>query len=517
MTSRLRADLIRHRATLSKTLSRWIHGAHMLAFLPALSLAGFWLGGEVALISVALGLPALYALFSDGRPGAAPAERPLPDLVDTATAQELAEQMLTRARAAHLATACFMIEAEGLDEVARRSGDDSVQSLRDTLLARLRKLMRRGDRVVRVGDSRFMVLLGPSLRLDLETLLTLADRIQRGLEEPAATETGTHYLSMAIGFCGSVRLRGQGSGAQLVEAAQTALTEALANGPSAIRSWSDSMRAERRARKTLLGEVERALAKGQIQPWFQPQLCTSTGQISGVEALARWLHPERGIVPPMEFLTALEEAGQMDRLSEVVLQHSLTALRGWDEAGIEIPRVSVNFSDVELCGPQLVERIKWELDRFGMPASRLGVEVLETVIADSPEGIVARNIVSLSQLGCQIDLDDFGTGHASITALRRFTVHRLKIDRSFVTRVDRDEEQRRMLAAVLGLADRLGLETVAEGVESVAEHALLAQLGCDHVQGFGIARPMPADKLTDWARSHAQRVAAAQNVGRSTG
>ncbi|MGR3375125.1 putative bifunctional diguanylate cyclase/phosphodiesterase [Salipiger abyssi] len=512
MKSRLTAGLIRHRASMSK----WIHGPHMLAFLPALSLAGFWLGGEMALIAVALGLPAAYALFSDGA-GVRDPGGPLPDLVDTAAAQDLAEQVMTQAHDANLATACFLVEAEGLDSVARRAGDDSAQVLRDVMLARLRAVIRRNDRAVRVGDARFMVLLSPSLRLDLEALLTLASRMQRGLEEPAQTETGTHYLSAAIGFCGSTRLRGQSGGARLLEAAQAALSEALANGPSAIRAWSESMRAERKARKTLLSEVERALAKGQIQPWFQPQLCTSTGQISGVEALARWLHPERGIVPPAEFLDALEDAGQMDRLSEVVLQYSLTALRGWDEAGVEIPRVSANFSDVELRSPQLIERIKWELDRFAMPASRLGVEVLETVIAESPEGVVARNIVGLSQLGCQIDLDDFGTGHASITALRRFTVNRLKIDRSFVTRVDRDEEQRRMLAAVLGLADRLGLETVAEGVESVAEHALLSQLGCDHVQGFGIARPMPADRLADWARAHAERIAAAQNIGRGTG
>ncbi|MBU2961855.1 bifunctional diguanylate cyclase/phosphodiesterase [Citreicella sp. C3M06] len=512
MNSKLKAGILRQRTELAE----WLGGQHMLAFLPALSLAGFWLGGEMTLIAIALGLPALYGITSARRQALDP-DGPLPDLIDAAATPDLAQQMIDRALKADVATACVLIEAEGLDTVARRSGDDAAQALRSTLLKRLRGLTRRGDKVVRIGDSRFMVLLGPSIHLDLESLLTLAERVQRTLEEPVSFETGSHYVSVSLGFCGSARLQGEPSGAQLIEAAQTALTEALSHGPSAIRAWSEGMRAERRARKSLLDEVERALTKGQIQPWFQPQLCTSTGRISGVEALARWIHPERGIVPPMEFLGALEQAGQLDRLSEVILQHSLTALRGWDAAGVEIPKVSVNFSDIELRSTHLVDRIKWELDRFGIPASRLGIEVLETVIADSPEGITARNIVGLSQLGCQIDLDDFGTGHASITALRRFTVNRLKIDRSFVTRVDRDEEQRRMLAAVLGLADRLGLETVAEGVESVAEHALLSQLGCDHVQGFGIARPMPADQLADWARHHAQRIAGAQKLGRGAG
>jgi EAL domain-containing protein (putative c-di-GMP-specific phosphodiesterase class I) len=277
------------------------------------------------------------------------------------------------------------------------------------------------------------------------------------------------------------------------------------------------MRAAQKEKNSLKNEVDQALSGGQIQPWFQPQICTSTGEISGVEALARWIHPERGIIPPAQFLRILEETGKMERLSEVILQHSLTALRSWDQVGLNVPRVSVNFSDTELRDPRLVERIQWELDRFGLTPQRLGIEVLETVIAGSPEGIVSRNIVALGEMGCHIDLDDFGTGHASITALRRFRVHRLKIDRSFVTRIDRDEDQHRMLAAVLGMADRLDLATLAEGVESVGEHALLGQLGCDHVQGFGIARPMPPDQLVTWAKEHAERISEAQNLSRRSG
>ncbi|MEO1362915.1 MAG: EAL domain-containing protein, partial [Pseudomonadota bacterium] len=133
---------------------------------------------------------------------------------------------------------------------------------------------------------------------------------------------------------------------------------------------------------------------------------------------------------------------------------------------------------------------------------RLTVEILETVVTDMADDTIVRNIRALSQLGCHIDLDDFGTGHASIAALRRFGVNRIKIDRSFVMKADRDPEQQRMISAILTMAERLGLETLAEGVETVGEHALLAQLGCDHVQGYGIARPMPFEKTLDWVRTH---------------
>lgn len=499
-------------------LQRALHGPQVLAFIPALALAAFWTGGEMLLLAAALGAPILYVIAGGSAPphGASPPGG-TGDIVNTTAATGLAQQALDTAVEANLATACLMIEIDGFTEVAQRSGEAAADGFRDLTLARLRNTLRRDDNAVRLGDTRYLVLLAPSLRLDLEALLQLATRVQNALEEPASVDNSMRYLAVSVGFCGSPRLKGEATGSLMLEAAQIALTEAIANGPSAIRSWSENMRSAHKQQKNLQSEVERALSNGQIQPWFQPQICTSTGRISGVEALARWIHPERGIVPPMQFLRVLEDSGKMERLSEVILQHALTALRSWDQAGLDIPRVSVNFADAELRDPRLVQRIQWELDRFGLGAQRLGIEVLETVIAASPEGIVARNIVELGHIGCQIDLDDFGTGHASITSLRRFTVHRLKIDRSFVTRVDRDEDQQRMLAAVLGMADRLGLETLAEGVESVGEHALLAQLGCDHVQGFGIARPMPADQIVDWARDHAGRIADAQRLGRSAG
>ncbi|WP_417209424.1 putative bifunctional diguanylate cyclase/phosphodiesterase [Antarctobacter sp.] len=502
---------------LRASVRRGLQGPEALAFLPAIALAAFWLGGESLLLVVALGTPVLFLLA--GLPGSSASDRPRgdqSDIVDSLAAARLVQQALDRAQAANLATACMVIEIDGLEEIARQADDPTVDNLRELTLDRLRKTLRRDDMAVRFGENRYLVLLAPSLRLDLEALLQLAGRLQNAIEEPTPVDQTMRYLSASIGFCGSLRLRNEATGKQLIEAAQIALDDATAKGPSTIRAWSENMRQTHIEQKNLRNEVDRALSNGQIQPWFQPQICTSTGAISGVEALARWIHPERGIVPPAQFLRVLEDAGRMTHLSEVILQHSLTALRSWDQSGLDIPRVSVNFSDPELRDPRLVERIQWELDRFGLTAERLGIEVLETVIAGAPEGIVARNIVELGRIGCHIDLDDFGTGHASITSLRRFKVHRLKIDRSFVTRVDRDEEQHRMLAAVLGMADRLGLETIAEGVESVGEHALLSQLGCDHVQGFGIARPMPADNLVDWAHGHEARIAEAQRLGRGT-
>jgi EAL domain-containing protein (putative c-di-GMP-specific phosphodiesterase class I) len=148
-----------------------------------------------------------------------------------------------------------------------------------------------------------------------------------------------------------------------------------------------------------------------------------------------------------------------------------------------------------------VERIAWELDRYGLTADRLVVEVLETVVATRSEDAVIRNLSGLARLGCCLDLDDFGTGHASISSIRRFSIERIKIDRSFVSRLDQDPEQGRMVGAILTMAERLGLDTLAEGVETEGERQMLTRLGCGHVQGFGIARPMPFDETVAWIRA----------------
>jgi EAL domain-containing protein (putative c-di-GMP-specific phosphodiesterase class I) len=149
-----------------------------------------------------------------------------------------------------------------------------------------------------------------------------------------------------------------------------------------------------------------------------------------------------------------------------------------------------------------MERIKWDVDRFDLDPSRLVVEILETVVSNSNDDIVSRNIRALNAQGFKIDLDDFGTGHSSLANIRRYAVDRVKIDRSFITHADDDPEQQRMIAAIVGMAEQLGIETLAEGVETMSEHSILAQLGCTHLQGFSIARPMPFDQTLEWMTSY---------------
>tara|TARA_B110000908_G_scaffold151890_1_gene187046 strand:+ start:5460 stop:6521 length:1062 start_codon:yes stop_codon:yes gene_type:complete len=337
--------------------------------------------------------------------------------------------------------------------------------------------------------------------MDLEVCIQMAGRIQTMIEEPISIDGVSVYVTATIGFCLSSRAPGANS-KDWAQASSIALREAQKRGPASIRAFTDEMRRVAQVRTELREEVSTALENGQIIPWYQPQISTDTGRVTGFESLARRLHPERGMIAPADFLPAIEQAGLLERLAEVMIYHSFTALKAWDASGVKVPQVGVNFSGSELNNPRLIEKISWELDRFNLSPARLAVEVLETLIAGAPDDQVTLNINGLVDLGCHVDLDDFGTGHASISSIRRFKIDRLKIDRSFVMKADRDPEQQRMVSAILTMAERLNLETLAEGVETVGEHALLAQLGCDHVQGFGIAKTMPFNETLDWIHAH---------------
>lgn len=478
------------------------------ALFPLIALAGYWAGGEGLLAALAVGVPILWLMMVAA--GRTRAPRPL---VDPVTGLELKEgfdarvqDLLDTCQAQGSTTALFMMEVDEAGDLVDRFGSAACDRVIDTLAMRIRAAMRGDDMAVRLGDWRTCVLLDPVRRIDLETALQMAARIQAELEEPVRIDNAPVYISVCVGFCLAGRAPAPGAAA-LIEAGNAALHEARRNGPAAIRAYTPDLQRSRQKRAALIDEAARALDDGQVRPWFQPQISTDTGALTGIEALARWTHPVRGLIPPGDFLPVLETAGLTSRLGEVVLFHALSTLRDLDHDGIHVPQVGINVTAEDLRNPRLPQRLAWELDRFGLTPDRLALEILEHVVAGAPDDIVCRNIAAIAEMGCRIDLDDFGTGHASITSLRRFAIDRLKIDRSFVTHCDNDPDQQRMITTILTMAEKLGLDTLAEGVETVGENALLAQLGCAHVQGFGIAQPMPADQLPEWITSHVARIA----------
>lgn len=476
------------------------------AFMPAVFLASFWLAGEQGLIVAAIIAPFALAIsiggeqtnlrgfMTDPLTGLYQRDRLMRILNDDTATWDKGRQ----------GGAALVVEIDGFRQIQEQHGREAVERILRTTAHRLRAAVRDDDVPACLEGPTFAVALSKAERLDINGIVGIANRLQIALSEPIAVDAANIYVTVSIGGALASRLD-HPDGLDLIEAATAAMMDAQRQGPAAIRIYSEAMRQRIRDRKELSHEVAEAMERGEYLPFFQPQVSATDGRLIGLETLARWRHPTRGIISPGEFLPAVESSGLMDRLGEIMVYHALAALRRWDLKGLGVPRVSVNFSASELRDPKLVDRLQWELDRFELEPDRLGIEVLETVVAESNDDVIVRNLSGLAALGCVIELDDFGTGHAAITNIRRFSVRRLKIDRSFVARSDVDTDQRRMVAAIQAMATELGLQTLAEGIETSGEAAQIARLGCDCMQGFGIARPMSLEDAEEWLRTYKAR------------
>lgn len=477
----------------------------LLALLPVLALPAYWAGGEVALIALAAGLP-LGVLAHRVR-----ARRTVPQAMSDQVIERL-NLTLAEVVAKGGATGCLVIQFDDPGQLADRLGRSRQCEVLAACIARLRGALRPGDMLFPMEDGSLAVALSATPRLDAEIMVRIAARLHLVVQQPLALADGPAQVTCSIGFCHDRQLR-KASGRALLDAAQVAGDEAARHRPGAIRGYSDDLARARAERDALRAGFSLAVDRGEIRAWFQPQVSTDSGEVSGIEALVRWQHPERGLLAPGAFLPAIEGSELMELLGQTMLVQSLAALADLDRKGLRVPSVAVNFSAQELRDPQLPDRLRWMLDQAQLAPSRLTVEVLESVVAGDGDDVIASNISRVAAMGCGVDLDDFGTGNASITAIRRFALNRLKIDRSFVREVDQNRDQQKLVTAILSLAERLGLETLAEGVETPGEHALLAQLGCGHVQGYVIAKPMPVEDLAAWLATHRERHREAIRIG----
>lgn len=480
-----------------------------LAYVPLIIVAAYWAGNEALLAFASLILPVLLVTGQLRRDsgGADPGESDrLTGALTRAGAQAAISRNLTARQHMGHSTGVVVLDIDGFRNVGLRHGATVADMVLSQMAGRLRACLRSGDALARVGGDGFAVIVAPTRHLDAGGLERIALRLQEAATGDYAADAATIGLTVSVGACLAGRAADPGADG-LLQAAELALEVARAQGSGGMRLYSNRMRTQALARSELAAEIAEALENGQIRPWFQPQVCTDTGAVTGFEALARWEHPERGILTPAAFLEPAAQAGLSERLSEVVMFHALSAICAWDRAGHHVGSVGVNFSTEELRNPRLVEKIKWEVDRFDLEPGRLTLEVLETVICESDDDTLARNIRALGRAGFGIDLDDFGTGHAAIANIRRFAVKRIKIDRSFIHGIDRNDEQRLLVAAIVRMAESLKVEVLAEGVETLEEQSLLAQLGCGHIQGFGPARPMPFDATLDWLSAHALTIA----------
>lgn len=389
----------------------------------------------------------------------------------------------------------LFLDVDGFKEINDSLGHEVGDDLLRQLAARLIAGTRAQDTVGRLGGDEFVVLCrdcGP------DGAEVLAQRVQAALEEPFGLAGRSVRLSASIGIAGAdVDRRTDVRSTDLVRDADLAMYAAKAAGRNRVQVFSEDLRVAAHRRMRLAEELREAVEAGRFVLHYQPVLNLGWGRIEGVEALVRWQHPERGLVPPCEFIPVAEQHELIDELTRWVLTSAARQAAEWDRLGLHL-RMGVNVSALTLASGTLVDDVADALAASGFPAERLVVELTETTVAEDPER-AARQFAALRISGVEVAIDDFGAGVSSLGQLVNIPAGILKIDRSLVLgAADRRSQSAAAMAAVVALADAFGMRSLAEGVETAEQLAVATELGYTAAQGFHIARPMPADELVEW-------------------
>jgi diguanylate cyclase (GGDEF)-like protein len=382
------------------------------------------------------------------------------------------------------------------DSLGHAAGDELLVQLG----ARLRSIARPGDTVARLGGDEFAILL-EDVRSAADTV-RVVERVLNAARAPFDLDGHELFVTASVGV--AFGTPGSISQAELMRQADVALYRAKSGGRDHFVVFDDEMNSRALERLDIESDLRHALERGELLLHYQPEVDLLSGRIVGVEALARWQHPRRGLLSPAAFIGVAEETGLILPLGQWVLEAACRQARVWQQAscGSEPFLMSVNLSVRQFQQLDLAERVEGALRAAGLAAEQLRLEITESMLLDL-SGLAPGALENLRGLGVSLALDDFGTGYSSLGLLRSLPVSTLKVDRAFVTGLPDSGPNLAIVQAVVRLAHALGLRVVAEGIETPAEAAALRDAGCDRGQGYHFARPLPAEQVTDLLREQA--------------
>ncbi len=372
------------------------------------------------------------------------------------------------------------------DSLGHAAGDLLLMAVAD----RLTRCLRRGDLVARLGGDEFMVLLqGLAQKQDAAKI---AAKVLDSLKSPFKILEHELHIALSIGIALSPE---HGDDVDtLLKNADTAMNRAKEVGRNTYQFFATEMGAISITRLGLENDLRKALIRNELILHFQPQYNLEGGRITGVEALLRWQHPERGMVQPDNFIPMAEETGQIVPIGKWVIREACEQSRRWSEEGFAPIQMAVNLSAKQFQQQDLPDVVAAILKETGMNPEYLELEITETILMQNLETTIDQ-LVRLMALGVKISIDDFGTGYSSLNYLKRFPLHALKIDRSFVKDIGEDSDESSIVSAIISLAHNLSLEVVAEGVETQGQLEFLRSQQCDRFQGFLMSTPVPAENI----------------------
>jgi len=400
-------------------------------------------------------------------------------------------QALRRDRAATNVGVLFL-GLNRFDTVTEGLGHETADAVLIEFAARLSAALRPGDTAARFSGDEFVVLCEEIAGADAARV---AERLRACLQQPFQAGGTQVTLRASIGV--ALATDAPAAPERLLREGAAAMAEARAAG----RGWTlfdPALHNRAMHHLELERDLAQALRRGEFLLYYQPLLDVASGRLVGAEALLRWQHPERGLVPPLEFIPTAEQSGQIVAIGEHVLTEACKQAVSWAALGHPL-RVAVNVSVDQLRDRGFAALVQRTLTETGLAADRLCLEITEsTLIREAGPGW--NTAIHLRRLGVHLAIDDFGTGYSSLAYLHQLPVNELKIDRSFINRLDRDPRDRHLVKAINGMAQALGLSVVAEGVETQDQLEILADIGCGHAQGYLIAKPMPADQFVELIR-----------------
>ncbi|MBU2256346.1 MAG: EAL domain-containing protein [Gammaproteobacteria bacterium] len=377
------------------------------------------------------------------------------------------------------------------DSLGHAAGDRMLKEV----AVRLCACVDSDDTVARMGGDEFTLLLQSQARREgaLTRAIHVGEQILASLAQPFILEGREFFVTASIGIALSPQDGNELS--QLMKNADTAMYHAKERGKNNFQFYQADMNASALQRLELESDLRHALEQGEFKLYYQPQFSGDGKRLTGTEALLRWQHPQRGLVPPSDFIPVLEELGLVVQVGDWVLRESCRQLAEWHEAKIRVPKISVNLSARQFAEGDLHQRIAQILEQSGVPAACLELELTESILMEDVANAM-QTLSSLKQLGVFIAIDDFGTGYSSLNYLKQFPIDVLKIDRSFVDGLPHGEQDGQIARAIIAMAHSLNLTVIAEGVETLAQLDFLRGHDCDEVQGFLLGRPMPAHQFT---------------------
>jgi diguanylate cyclase (GGDEF)-like protein len=419
----------------------------------------------------------------------------LTGLPNRAALESRLQQAIAQAERENQSLAVMFLDLDHFKHINDSLGHQVGDRLLVEVAKRLQGTVRASDTVARLGGDEFVIVL-PHLSSSADAS-TIACKILETLGSTYRIDSYEVDSAASIGI--SLYPQDGEDVGTMMRSADTAMYHAKAKGRGVFQYFAPEMNRAAVERLNIARNLREAIRLDQFVMHYQPQV-NLAGAVTGIEALIRWQRPDNGLQLPAEFIAIAEETHLIHEIGDWMIEHVCRQIRAWRDDGVAIPRVAINLSARQLRQTGLAERVAQVLDAHGVPARLLEIEVTESTAMDNPNKAVLV-LGELGALGVTITIDDFGTGYSSLSYLKRLPIHSLKIDRSFVLDITHDANDLAIARGTIALAHSLGLRVIAEGVETEEQRDLLRTSGCDEIQGYLIAPPMPADELVAFLRN----------------